>query len=245
VRLADHHLRAGHRLFRWRSYVPLMFLPAFALALAERGRPFSSHTATLAWQCVCLIVSLLGVATRVLVVGHAAAGTSGRNQAEQKADSLNTTGLYSVVRHPLYLGNALMFIGLAMLPGVWWLPVIVALGTALYYERIMLVEEAYLDERYGVAFREWAAHTPAIFPQWSGWVRAALPFDWRIPLRAEIYGLFAVCTVLFVVDLIGSWIATGRPDPSPLWTGVTIVMAVLWIVLRAMRKNTGLLNSNR
>jgi protein-S-isoprenylcysteine O-methyltransferase Ste14 len=225
--------------------VPLLFLPAYALAFVAYRPPFEGPAANLAWQLFAVAVSLAGLAIRVKVVGHAPTGTSGRNQAAQRAESLTTAGMYSVVRHPLYLGNALLFLGVSLLPGVWYLPVIVALGTALYYERIMLVEETYLEERYGAAFRDWAAHTPAIFPRWSGWVRAELPFDWRIPLRAEIYGLFAVFAVLFAVDLLGSWIATGRPEPSPLWTAVAVAMAVMWIVLRAVRKKTRLLNSNR
>ena len=31
--------------------------------------------------------------------------TSGRNTHDQVADSLNTSGIYSIVRHPLYVGN--------------------------------------------------------------------------------------------------------------------------------------------
>ncbi|MGC9453013.1 MAG: methyltransferase family protein, partial [Oceanipulchritudo sp.] len=48
-------------------------------------------------------------------------GTSGRNTKQQVAYSLNTTGFYSVVRNPLYLGNFFMYLGIALFTHHWWL----------------------------------------------------------------------------------------------------------------------------
>ena len=49
------------------------------------------------------------------------AGTSGRNTAKQVADTLNTTGLYSLTRNPLYLGNAVIYMAIAcFLQNVWF-----------------------------------------------------------------------------------------------------------------------------
>jgi len=241
VKLTDQALASGRLLFRWRSYVPLLFLPAFALAFVHYRRPFGSARATLVWELACLAVALAGLAVRVHVVGHAPFGTSGRNQAEQKAASLNTTGFYSVVRHPLYLGNGLMFIGLALLPGVWYLPVIVALGTGWYYERIMLVEETFLEDTYGQAFRDWAAETPAIVPAWRRWTPSTLRFSWRTALRGEIYGAFAVMLMLFVLDAVAAWRADGRWSLSPVWTPLVIATGALWLVARLAKKHTRLL----
>ena len=242
MKLADHALHTGRFLFRWRSYVPLLILPAFALSLVQYQPPFAAAVLNTAWQLLCLLVALLGLAIRVTVVGHAPAGTSGRNQAEQRADALNTKGMYSVVRHPLYLANGLMFLGLALLPGVWYLPVIVLLGTMLYYERIMLVEEAFIEEKYGDSFRAWAAVTPAIVPAWSRWTPPRLPFSWRTALRGEIYAGFAIVSTVFVVDLLEAWVATGTLRLSPVWTPPFAVLAVVWQAIRILKKTTRLLN---
>lgn len=242
MKLADQALASGRVLFRWRSYVPLLFLPAFALAFVHYRRPFVAPEANLAWQLLCVAIAAAGLAVRVHVVGHAPFGTSGRNQAEQKAESLNTTGMYSVVRHPLYLGNALMFSGLALLPGVWYLPVIVALGTGWYYERIMLVEETFLEEKYGAAFRDWAAATPAVLPDWSRWQPPRLPFSWRTALRGEIYAAFAIALMVLVLDAVQSWRASGRFAASPLWTAVAAVAAAVWMAARLAKKHTRLLS---
>ena len=48
----------------------------------------------------CLLVGLTGLFIRLHVVGHAAENTSGKKN--KKADQVNSTGIYSIVRHPLY-----------------------------------------------------------------------------------------------------------------------------------------------
>src|SRR5580692_4795907 len=151
----------GSWLFRHRSYLPLLILPLFILGLRSFSYLDQSHTLNEFWQVFCLGISMLGLAVRVVTVGRAPIGTSGRNTREQVANSLNTTGIYSIVRHPLYLGNYLVLLGMALWPHIWWLAVLASCFFALYYERIMLAEEAFLREKFGDTFENWAAATPA------------------------------------------------------------------------------------
>jgi protein-S-isoprenylcysteine O-methyltransferase Ste14 len=113
--------RQGDWLFRWRSFLPLLFVPPLVVAVHDMHWPLGSHEAHQKWEIVCLAVSLLGLAIRVLTVGCTPKNTSGRNTKDgQVAESLNTSGVYSVVRHPLYLGNFLIGVGAVMLPMEWW-----------------------------------------------------------------------------------------------------------------------------
>jgi hypothetical protein len=67
-------------------------------------------------------------------------------------------------------------IGFAPWPHVWWLVVLTTCFYALYYERIMLAEEAFLRDRFGEAFEKWAAQTPAFIPRFHGWKPSSVPF---------------------------------------------------------------------
>ena len=111
MRIIDRIERDGAFLFRWRSYGPLVLIPVLIVALLEAadieaavGEAWHDY-----WGVFCYGIALLGLAIRCAVVAQSAPGTSGRNVAEQRADALNVTGLYSVVRHPLYLGNFLLY----------------------------------------------------------------------------------------------------------------------------------------
>jgi len=67
---------------------------------------------TLPGELIFLGVSILGETIRIFTVGYAPRNTSGRNTiAGQIADELNTSGIYSLVRHPLYLGNFFIWLG--------------------------------------------------------------------------------------------------------------------------------------
>src|SRR6185312_8121054 len=95
----------GNWLFRWRSYLPIPFVIFIALALHEFQLPYNSLAIHEYWAKFCVVLSFCGLAIRALTVGCAPAFTSGRNTRRQCAQELNTTGMYSIVRHPLYLGN--------------------------------------------------------------------------------------------------------------------------------------------
>src|SRR5262249_14353626 len=187
-------------LFRRRSYLPLVLLGVCLYAL--RGYQYPGHSARLdtLLEVFCLLVSFFGLAIRILTIGHAPARTSGRNTREQIADTLNTTGLYSVVRHPLYLGNFIIWLGIVRFAHLWWLVLIYVLAFWLYYERIMFAEESFLRDKFGAEFTTWAATTPAFIPRLHGYVRPQLPFSVRTAFKKEYNGAFAIIVVLFVLE---------------------------------------------
>lgn len=105
MELAEHFERSGNWLFRWRSYLPLAFFGVVLLGVHGPRYPGGSRLLDLSWDVLCFGVGVVGVLIRALTVGHVPAGTSGRTTWRQEAESLNTTGMYSIVRHPLYLGT--------------------------------------------------------------------------------------------------------------------------------------------
>lgn len=241
MKLSDHLEASGNWLFRWRSYLPLLFLGIGLASLREFRYPGGSPILDLIWECFSGLVGLLGVAIRVDVVGHAAQRTSGRNTKGQVADSLNTTGLYSIMRHPLYVGNTLMWFSVALFVESWSLAVFVLLLSTLYHERIMFTEEVYLERQFGEAFREWAAKTPAVWPKFSLWKAPMLKFEWRQALQREYLGLFALITTYFVADIVSDWFCLHQIEFDPMWLTIWLLGVAMFVIVRFLRKRTRLL----
>ena len=185
-----------------------------------------------------MVMASVGLLVRFYVVGHVPGGTSGRNTRSQICDALNTAGAYSVVRHPLYLGNFLIWLGVSLFPGKWWLATMVALVFWLYYERIMYAEEEFLRQKFGPMYLRWAQTTPAFLPDPRLFEKPLLPFSLRSVLRRECSGVFALVATFSLLDLSGRWAAQGRPILDPAWSGVFAFAAVLYAMLRGLKRRT-------
>jgi protein-S-isoprenylcysteine O-methyltransferase Ste14 len=234
--------RAGNWLFRWRSYVPLLLIVPMLAAMHHPEHLAQDRAGNDAWAVFCLAVSLCGLGIRVLTVGHVPRGTSGRNTRDgQIAEALNTTGMYSLVRHPLYLGNFTIWIGISLFCRLWWLTAIFALVFWIYYERIMFAEEEFLRRKFGEAYLAWADSTPALVPRLARWKRPDLPFSLRTVLRREYPGLFGICTCFFALEAYQRVVIQGQWRPNPLWTGIFLAGFALFITLRTLKRKTTLL----
>jgi protein-S-isoprenylcysteine O-methyltransferase Ste14 len=231
---------AGTWLFRRRGYLPLLLFPVLLFAAA--GSPAAAAAPGPGWVALCLTVALAGLAVRVATVGHVPKDTSQRNTGRPQAEGLNTTGLYSVVRHPLYLGNYLMWLGVALFPRAWWAPVIVSLVFWLYYERIMFAEEEYLRRRFGAAYADWAAVTPAFLPRLRGWRPPAERFSLLTVLRREHSSLLALTVSLTALEVVSHHAATGRLTLAPPWAAALLLTLALCLGVRTVKHRTRLLH---
>ncbi len=68
------------------------------------------------------------------------------------ATSLETSGIYSFSRNPMYLELLLIYIGLAFLFGNWWTFILVPILIILVNKLIIIKEERYLERSFGPAY---------------------------------------------------------------------------------------------
>lgn len=236
--LHQESVKLGNKLFRWRSYLPLLFLLAFFPAYLDLSMRDSGQGIPLWWDLLCFTVALFGLAIRVFTIGFAPVGTSGRNTHKQVAEELNTTGIYSIVRNPLYFGNFFMILGVMLFTSVWYVPLIFVMGFWLYYERIILAEEDFLSRKFGQVYDEWANRTRAFWPQPSKWQPAATPFIFRRAVKREHNGLLAMIVIFFIVELYRHHALSGEIRISDQWLITLGVGAVIFLVVEALRKTS-------
>jgi protein-S-isoprenylcysteine O-methyltransferase Ste14 len=209
----DELARSGKRLFFIRgTYIYTIIAISTLIAWCSRDMgPFAEATLDCVWFWVSLGVASAGALVRIITSGFAALGTSGRAKVAAEASELNTTGPYSLVRNPLYLGRILNFTGLAMLSGSWVFGFIVFLLAILVYERISVYEEEFLRGKFGAAHTAWATSVPALLPRLSGWVKPKYPFWWKRMIWREQNKLFLLVTTVFL-----TWFARLGFDPAAL-----------------------------
>ncbi len=240
--LQEEFERSGSWLFQWRSYLPLALIGVVLMAMREYHYPGGNETLDHLWEGFCLVMSFFGLGIRVATVGYTPNATSGRNTRRQVAGALNTTGMYSLVRHPLYLGNFFMFLGVVLFAHTWWLTLIYILAFWLYYERIMFAEEAFLRRKFGDEYLDWADSTPAFIPRSRNYRKPALPFSLKKVLRKEYNGFFAVIVAMFTLEEFGEIILKGQPGWDVPWVVLLSLGLAVWTLLRVLKKRTAWLH---
>lgn len=257
--LIEEMERNGKWLFRWRSYLPAISMLLLLVSTQELNNFSLDNSLNFKWDLICLAVAILGLLIRVKTIAHTPKGTSGRNVEKQNADSLNTTGIYSTLRNPLYLGNYFLFIAPLMLISPWWLIAIISLLFWLYYERIIFTEEAFLRSLYGDTYIEWASKTPAFIPSFKNWVKPRLSFSLKNVILREYPAAFGISISFFAFKTFMNIISLARTTSENifssaflnkvitekpidiLWFKITIVSAILYLIIRTIKKSTNLL----
>jgi protein-S-isoprenylcysteine O-methyltransferase Ste14 len=242
VFLNDRLAHDGHWLFRRRSFLPLVLAPLVLVAMLDFRYPGASHSLDRVWDIFCVAVTGLGVAIRAYTIGYAPPGTSANSTRTPVADALNTTGAYSLVRHPLYVGNFFMWLGIVLFPRQAFLVIVAALVFLIQYERIMIAEEKFLAVKFPAEFSAWAAATPAVVANFRNWRPSALPFAWRRVLRREYPGLFAAILIFTALEVMGDYVVTRRLAIEPGWAAFVGVGAVLYVGLLTVKRTTGWLD---
>jgi protein-S-isoprenylcysteine O-methyltransferase Ste14 len=145
--------RVGAVLFRHRGWLPVPFV---VVPLLVPG-----HESVAQWVVGVMLIAL-GEAIRM--AGVAAAGTVTRRRSRHVQD-LVTHGIFAWARNPLYIGNFLIWIGFAVISGVFWFIPVAAALFAIEYAFIVRYEEGVLESIFGAEYLAYKAGTPRWFPR--------------------------------------------------------------------------------
>ncbi len=191
--------KIGNFLFKYRGELPILFLILGLLVRYNHylaGNQYDSY-----YDYACLIVSLLGFSFRIHAVGYSLKGTSGRNTEQQLASNLNMTGLYSVVRHPLYFANFIIWLPIAMMSYSTLFCLAFLIAFIAFYRQIIKVEESFLEKKFGLIYLDWKHQTPEFFPNFHQYDKSYMAFNWRKVLRREKNGLAAIFITYFLFQV--------------------------------------------
>lgn len=186
----------GNQLFRYRGFVPVIFaIIAFFIQVNDRQERMSFSS----YESAALLLVIFGHLIRGFTAGHRSMQTSGRNRSHQVAEVLNTTGIYSLVRHPLYLANILIWVGWTTLLSITWLIVAASIVFVVYYLFIMYAEEQFLRRKFGQHYEDWHKRTPRLIPNPFLYSSSPNDFSWKIVFKNEYPGWTASLTIALCI----------------------------------------------
>jgi protein-S-isoprenylcysteine O-methyltransferase Ste14 len=177
----------GRLLFRLRSFTPL---PVIMLGLAltwrkQAGPGLFGAEVDAALNVAGVVLCVLGTLIRVATVGFAP-----RSSTQTKTVStteLHVDGVYALVRHPLYLGNAFITLGLLAIVDQPEAFSVVGTFFVVAYALIIHAEEVALKARFTDRFEAYRQRVPALLPTrlfLTGF--RTLRFDLKTALHREI-----------------------------------------------------------
>ena len=186
-------------LFQYRSYTPLPFL----VTMIAFARPSVSTLV------VGGVVALAGEAMRFWGVAYA--GPLTRVTGNVGAPELVTSGPFSYVRNPLYVGNILLYVGFGIMANALtpWLASATAFYFVVQYAAIVSLEEEFLQKEFSSSFEEYRRSVPRFIPRLTPLREIQKDHqrpDWQGARRSERRTFQAMALVGALVVIRWAWI---------------------------------------
>lgn len=224
----------GNFLFRYRNAL----FPFACVLLLLPGPPL--FESPLVATFIGAVVAATGQLVRVVTIGLRYIVRGGRG-GRVYADDLITDGVYRLCRNPMYVGNVLLVIGLAIAANSL-ATILTAVPLVLFaYRAIVAAEESFLQAKFGVPFEAYCAEVPRWLPRLRG-IRQAFAngeFHWRRVIVKEYGTPFGWINLLCLVVLYHLWKESALETYEPLTQGMLgtmLLVTLLWLTARALKK---------
>lgn len=238
--------KSGNQLFRYRGQIPIILVLVAIIVIYKHPTVtllsplFEKKTI----YALTILLILTGHLTRALAVGYRNLHTSGKNRDQQVAHHLNTSGMYSIVRHPLYLGNFIIWLGLFVWLGSGWFLVLGTLFFSLLYFPIIQTENAFLASTFGQEYHIWAKKTPLILPNPLLFQKANQNFSYKMVWKNEYPGIISTLSSIWLVSFMKLVFSEQKLTISIPLLLFALVISIFGFGSRFLKHNTNFFPKN-
>jgi protein-S-isoprenylcysteine O-methyltransferase Ste14 len=156
-----HEYLAGEH--RWNHSGQISFIFVFSIALSLDY--LILHLSIWLQDLIPLFIRIVfGIPTLILSYYLIRISTNNIFNLDQKETNIIKSGIYSRVRHPIYLAPIIMYLGiiiltLSIISFVVWIFIII------FYYSMAKYEEALLIEKYGKEYKDYRKDVPMFIPR--------------------------------------------------------------------------------
>ena len=135
---------------------PLFYVFTFIIAIIiQRKFPIDNSLFQLEWLKISGIVFLVIALFFLIKSLRQFFQTKNTLILIKPATSLQTNGIYGITRNPMYVGLAIVYVGLSCLTGNWWNFILFPLLVLIIQEYIIKSEERYLEREFGQKYADY------------------------------------------------------------------------------------------
>ena len=237
--LRRFNIAAGNFFFRVRnSLFPILFVAGLLLV---RPRVILDRPPLDRFLISCgVVVALIGQGVRLATIGFEYIERGGK-AGKVYASRLVQGGVYGVSRNPMYVGNALIAIGVSMTLGAPSAYLAIIPFFLWIYHAIVAAEEAYLHARFGTAYEDYCARVNRFVPTLRNIPAAfsGMQYNWKVSVRKDLSTVAGLLCGLIVLPLwrtfwLQGWEAAAMAAPHTLAALGAVV--TLYAVLSYLKK---------
>jgi protein-S-isoprenylcysteine O-methyltransferase Ste14 len=196
-----------------------------------------------------LVLALLGQAVRLITIGFDYIHRGGK-EGQVYAGRLVRGGVYGIARNPMYVGNALIAIGMTMHFGSPAGYLIVIPFFLFVYQAIVAAEEYYLRNKFGAEYEEYERSVNRYVPTVSrlGEAFAGMRFDWRKSIKKDLGTVVGLTIGLILMPVWRAYFLYGREATETAAMrafGLMLAIGALYLYLLKLKKRDRLFQKDR
>ncbi len=189
-------MEKGKIIYKARGFIYFHF----CLYLVVFYSIFRDHKSRLVWLIIGSIMLISGEFIRLWSASYI--GTTGR-AFNLNVKTLRTSGPYSYVRNPIYLGNFIWIIGIAVISEMFFLIPYFMVWLCILYFRIIPIEEKYLEKTFRVEYSDYRNHVNRLIPKFKKYKNEEKGvYDIKKGFTNEIHVLIYLTVIMIVVYTI-------------------------------------------
>jgi protein-S-isoprenylcysteine O-methyltransferase Ste14 len=195
-----------------------------------------------------MFLALLGQAVRLITIGFDYIHRGGKD-GQVYAGRLVRGGVYGITRNPMYVGNALISIGMTMHFGAPLAYLIVIPFFLFVYQAIVAAEEAYLRNKFGAEYEDYEKSVNRYLPTLSRLREAfaGMRFDWRKSIKKDLGTVVGLTIGLILMPVWRAYFlysreATRSAAMRALW--LTLGIGALYLFLLKLKKRDRLFKTS-
>jgi protein-S-isoprenylcysteine O-methyltransferase Ste14 len=233
------NIAIGNFFFRYRNFL----FPCIFFLTACTFRPellFGSPMLDYLFVTFGAVAAIIGLMVRFVTIGFQYIHRGGKD-GKVYANHLVSGGMYGVVRNPMYVGNALIAIGMTMYMGAPKALFLVVPFFLFIYQAIIFAEEHYLQNKFGAEYDKYAACANRFIPSFKNARQsfAGMQLDWRMSIKKDMGTIVGLTMGLLLVPVwrtyfLAGWDATKTAGIKALT--IAVVCGLLYALLLNFKK---------